>query len=202
MISQDNNANPFARLGERHERLVADLEVIFLEEGFRRCRISELAERLKCSKRTLYEVAASKQELVLLVIERWLERVRQLGWSGALEHEDPAKRISAYLSPGVTESRRASRAFLEDIQTLRPALLVLEAHQRERAKVLREILDDGIRRGRFRPFHTKLVAEIFLAAVSRINEPKVLEAAQLTFSDAFGELFDLILNGIIKDDGA
>lgn len=186
--------------GQRHEKIIADLEEIFLEKGFRKCTINELADRLKCSKRTLYEVAASKHELAIVVIERWLERIRHLGWAGALEHDDPAKRIEAYLKPGVSESRKASRVFVEDIQSFRPAALMLDAHQRERTKVLREILDDGVRRGRFRQLHSQLIAEIFLAAVGRINEPKVLEAADLTFSDAFAELFDLIMNGIVQDE--
>lgn len=193
---------PLTRTGERHDKLIADLELIFLEEGFRRCTINDLAARLKCSKRTLYEVAPSKQELALVVMERWLERIRHLGWMGALEHDDPAKRIEAYLSPGVSESRRASRQFLEDVQSFRPAMLMLESHQRERTQVLKEILEDGTRRGRFRGFHSQLVAEIFLASVGRINEPKLLDSAQLTFSEAFGEFFQLILHGILQETDA
>jgi len=194
-----NQSTPtLSGLGERKEKIVSDLEDIFLERGFRKCTINELAERLKCSKRTLYEVAASKQELALLVLENWLGRIRHLGWVGALEHDDPARRIAAYLQPGVSESRRASRQFVEDIQSFRPAAMLLEAHQRERARVLKEIIDDGIKRGRFRPLHSPLLAEIFLAAVGRINEPKVLETADLTFSEAFAELFDLFRNGLVK----
>lgn len=198
MIAASSNSLTHVRLGERHEKIIADLEAIFLEEGFRKRTINDLSMRLKCSKRTLYEIAPSKQELALLVMERWLERIRHLGWVGALEFDDPVKRIEAYLSPGVSESRQASRQFMEDVQTFRPALALLEAHQRERTNILREILDDGIRRGRFRGFHSQLVAEVFLAAVGRINEIAVLQAPQISLSEAFAELFQLILHGIVE----
>lgn len=183
-------------VSERHRDLIDALERLFLEEGFRNVTVDELAARLKCSKRTLYELASSKQELFLLVVERWLERIRHLGWQGALQHDDPEKRIIAYLDPGVSQSQAASRRFLEDMQSYRPALALLEAHQRERTKVLRDIVEDGQRRGRFRRLHTALVAEVFLAAVGRLNEPNFLENAGISFSDGFSELYELFLNGL------
>ena len=185
-------------VSERQRDLVEALEQLFLEEGFRDVTVDELATRLKCSKRTLYELAPSKQELFLFIVERWLDRIRHLGWAGALEHDDPEKRIIAYLDPGVTQSRAASRRFLEDMRSYRPALALLEAHQRERTGVLRDIVEDGMRRGRFRRLHAALVAEVFLAAVSRLNEPDFLENAGISFSDGFSELYELFLNGLFS----
>lgn len=184
---------------DRQVELLDKLEVIFLEEGFRRLTIGELASRLKCSKRTIYELAPSKQELVLLVMDRWLMRIRSMGRAGMLKHTDPVDRIEAYLEPGVSESIRAGSQFLADVQSSPPAHSILELHQRERTQVLRDILDDGKTRGRFRAFHSALVAEVFLASVARINEPSVLGAANLGFSEAFSEFFGLILHGIVDE---
>ena len=188
------------RLSERQDEVLADLEIIFLEEGFKTITIAELAARTKCSKRTLYDIAPSKQDLVILVMTRWLSRIRHLGWTGALEHDDPVKRVEAYLSPGVSESRRASSQFLEDVQASTTARTMLEAHQKERTQVLKDILADGVRRGRFRRLNPALVAEVFLASVGRINEPALLDETRLGFSEAFSEFFQLILHGIVKDD--
>jgi AcrR family transcriptional regulator len=185
-------------VSERHRDLIEALEALFLDEGFRTITVDELAARLKCSKRTLYELAPSKQELFLLVVERWLHRIRHLGWAGALKHDDPEKRIIAYLDPGVSQSRTASRRFLEDLQSYRPALALLEAHQRERTSVLRDIVEDGMQRGRFRRLHPALVAEVFQAAVGRLNEPDFLDNAGISFSDGFSELYELFLNGLFS----
>lgn len=192
------SVSQFAPGSERHKALLADVEALFFAHGFRAITVDEMASRLKCSKRTLYELASSKQELFLLVIEDWLERIRHLGWQGALQHDDPERRIMAYLEPGVTESRPASRQFLTDLQSYRPALALLEAHQAQRTKVLMEIIEDGIRRERFKPFHAALVAEIFLAAVGRINEPAALERSGVEFSEAFDELFRILTHGLFR----
>ncbi len=205
---EDGNGATLAMLIERSERisdvterqrgLIDGLEQLFLEKGFRNVTVDELAANLKCSKRTLYEIASSKQELFLLVVERWLERIRRLGWQGALQHDDPEKRIIAYLDPGISQSKLASRKFIEDMRGFGPARALLEAHQLERTKVLRDIVEDGQRRGRFRRLHTALVAEVFLAAVSRINEPNFLESTGISFSDGFAELYELFLNGLFE----
>ena len=195
LTSRSDRANLGA---ERHRDLTDALEKLFLAEGFRGVTVDQLASRLKCSKRTLYELAPSKHELFLLVVERWLHRIRHLGWAGALEHDDPEKRILAYLEPGVTQSRAASRLFLEDMRNYRPALTLLETHQKERTDVLRDIVEEGMRRGRFRRLHAALVAEVFQAAVGRLNEPDFLDGAGISFSDGFSELYELFLNGLFS----
>ncbi|WP_292932816.1 TetR/AcrR family transcriptional regulator [Novosphingobium sp. PASSN1] len=181
--------------------MLADLEALFFAKGFRTITVDEIAAQLKCSKRTLYEIAPSKQELFVLVIETWLDRIRHLGWQGALQHDDPKQRVMAYLEPGVIESRPASRQFLADLQSYRPALALLEAHQTQRTNVLMEIVEDGIRRGKFKAFHSALVAEIFLAAVNRINEPSMLERSGVGFSQAFEELFQILTTGLFQNSG-
>jgi len=178
------------------EALLDALEVRFLEVGLRATTIGELAAGLRCSRRTLYELAPSKEELFLLVIRRWLERVRQRGWQGALAHETPQGRIEAFLRPGVTETTRASAAFVADVQSYEPARTLLASHQRERVRFLRDLIEDGIAKGSFRPLHAQLVAEAMLLSITRIDDPAFLAEARLGFSDAFGELYELLLHGL------
>lgn len=191
-----------SRLTERHQRLVEELEEIFLSEGFRDLTINDLAARLKCSKRTLYEIAPTKQEIFLLVMERWLARVRNMGSLAAAEKLDPADRLRAYMSPGVTESAIASSRFVEDVRSLRPATLLLESHQRERISVLRDIVEDGVKSGRFRPVHAHLVAEMYLASVARFNQPEFLRDAGVSFSEAFSELYQILTEGLMRRAGS
>ncbi|MEB2346171.1 MAG: TetR family transcriptional regulator [Deltaproteobacteria bacterium] len=178
------------------EALLDALEAHFLGAGLRATTVETLASALRCSRRTLYEIAPSKERIFLLVVRRWLERVRQLGWQGALTHEAPQERIAAFLEPGVSESRKASSAFVADVQAFAPARALLEAHQRERVRFLRELVEEGIARGSFRPLHSHLVAEMLLVTITRINDPAFLAEARLRFSEAFAELYELLLHGL------
>src|SRR5437879_3269606 len=48
----------------RRSELFDDLVALLLREGFARFTLDELAARLHCSKRTLYGLASSKEQLV------------------------------------------------------------------------------------------------------------------------------------------
>ena len=100
--------------------------------------------------------------------------------------------------PAAVVSRRSGlRRARQTGETLRERYLaLLEAHQAQRTNVLMEIIEDGVRRGRFKAFHSALVAEIFIAAVNRINEPAMLERSGVCFSQAFDELFRILTTGL------
>ena len=70
------------RLGPRHRQVLDQLEQLFLEEGFAGISVRELAANVGCSRRTLYELAPSKDELVLVVLDRFLHRVGRTARAG------------------------------------------------------------------------------------------------------------------------
>lgn len=188
-----------ATRSRRREKMRAELEAIFLKEGFRDLTIGKLAKRLRCSNRTLYEIAPSKEEMFLQVLANWLERIRHLGWRGALENQDPVERLQAFLDPGVSETKLASAKFVEDVRSYLPAKQMLARHQEERMHFLEEIVAEGIKKGAFKPVHPYLVAEVLLSAVSRIDEIDYEERAGLSFSVAFNELYELLLHGLLRN---
>ncbi|MBT5153346.1 MAG: TetR/AcrR family transcriptional regulator [Gammaproteobacteria bacterium] len=184
---------------ERREQTRQELEALFLREGFRDLTVASIAKRLKCSNRSLYDIAPSKEEMFLVVLNQWLERIRHLGWQAALAHTDSIERIEAFLKPGVTETRGASAAFIEDVRSYLPAKQILARHQEERMEVLGDIIESGIKQGSFRKLHSYLVAEFLLSAATKIDELDFQSKAGLSFSDAFEELYELLLHGLLKD---
>ena len=181
----------------RTERLLEALEEIFLLEGFRRIRVGELAARLHCSRRALYELAASKDDLFLLVLGRLLERIRRHGEAAAEAIKNPAARIEAYLSPGIREIARTRNTLFVDIASFLPAKRLLDDHQRRRMEGVREIVVDGARRGVFRGLDPHLVAEVFTHAYRRVSQPDFLAAARLSITEAYAELSRLLRHGLL-----
>lgn len=188
------------RGAERREELLDGLEAVFFKEGFRAVKVEELAARLSCSRRSLYKLAASKQELFLLVVERWLRRIEEHAAAAGGE-PDPALRLKQYLAAAVSESRPASQAFSEDLGSLRAATKLLEEYQQSRAAGLQKILEYGVERGRFRPVRARLVAQVIHQALSSLREPQFLQRADASMSEAFEELGELLRAGLTQDRG-
>ena len=185
-----------AKRAELRENRLDQLEKLMLEEGFRSLTISGLAKHLRCSQRSLYEIAPSKEEIFLVTMERWLDKIRRSGVQSVLEEDDPKRQLEAYTNPGVSGTLTVSRQFVEDVRSYKPAKRLLDAHQRERMKFLQSIVENGIRKKVFRDVHSYLVAEVLFAAVQRADNPAFLEEASLSMSEAFEEIYDIILHGL------
>lgn len=181
----------------RGDQILRGLEALFLAEGFRRLPVAELAARLRCSRRTLYELAPSKEALFLRVLDRLLARIRRRGHEAAIARASLRERLIACLAPGVDELREASDRFFADVESHPPARKMLEAHQAQRIEELRRLIEQGIRERAFRGIHAQLVAEVILVAVQHVMSPHFLTQADLSASESIAEVEDLILHGLL-----
>ena len=162
--------------------------------------IADLAARLKCSKRSIYELAPSKKELVLLVLGRRLGKVREDGWHAASKQASMPERIRAYLAAGVAGSQDMSTKYSEDIESDPDTARLFDEHQRRRTDGLRALIQEGVRDGHFKGFHPYLVAEVMMAAVQRLRQPSFLIEGNISLAAAFEELSRLIQHGILAND--
>jgi len=181
----------------RQERLLDELETIFLEQGFRGVTVAELAGRLRCSRRSLYELAASKEALFLRVLDRFLSRLREAGRRGA-RGAAPDRAFEPYLMPAIEAARKLSTALMGDITAYPPANAIWAQHTRERMEGLRELVERCVTLGIFRGIDPRLVAEVMAASLRRICEPEFLATSGLSYREAVSELYRLLLHGLVR----
>ncbi len=188
-------------LAPRQEKLLDQLETIFLNEGFRKVTLADLASRLHCSRRSFYELADSKEALFLRVFDRYLTRLRELGAKGAAAA--PADRaFEPYLMPAIDAARKLSATLMQDMTGYPPANAMWERHQRERMDGLRRLVERCVEQGLFRGVDPYLVAEVMAASLRRIREPAFLAASRLSYREAVSELYGLLLHGLFRRDAA
>lgn len=183
----------------RQERLLEALETLFLDEGFREITVAQLAQRMRCSRRSFYELAPSKEALFLRVFERYLKRLREAGRRG-IEGLPPEEAIEAYLAPAIEAARKLSTRLMRDVQSYPPAHRMWERHTRERMAGLQALIAACVRSSVFRGVDPYLVAEVMTASLRRIGEPEFLTNAGLSYRDAVDELYALLLGGLKARD--
>lgn len=182
--------------GPRHLELLDSLEAIILTEGFRDLTVGVLAERLQCSRRTLYEIAESKNDLVLLVIDRVLRRLARRALEAVHAETTHFGRVRAYLIKGLVELRKATVNFTEDCAEMPDAHALLAGHFRYATSVVATMLAEGIDAGEFTDVHPRLVAEVLDAGIARLQEPGVLRASGISLARALEEFLTLVADGI------
>jgi AcrR family transcriptional regulator len=185
---------------DRRERLLHRIEEIFLRDGFRRVTIAELAATLHCSRRAVYQLADSKEDLFMVVLARVLARIEAAGRDAAAAVEAAGDKITAFIQPGLTELRHATPAFFADIAAHPPAQRLLQSHQDTRERDLCKLIERGVRIGECRRVHAEVAAQALLAAYRAITSPAFLSNVDISLTDAVGEGRDLFLYGLLHPE--
>lgn len=196
----DKALNPLApdkeRLSIRQAQIREQMLELFLEEGFIHFTVGDVAQRLSCSKATIYTIADSKEQLVTSVIRLFFKRA-----AGAVElavgtEQTPATRVGAYLENIAAALRPASTRFMTDLYAYKPARLIYEFNTRIAASRIKDMVEDGVATGAFRPVNAAFVGEVVAAVIVRIHHGDIAAASGFSDADAFAELGRIILTGV------
>jgi AcrR family transcriptional regulator len=185
-----------ARLTRRQAELLDQLEELFLTEGFARFTLDELADRLHCSKSTLYALAESKERLALRAIKHFFRKATDAVEAQTVTEADPTLRVTAYLSAVARALAPAGPAFHRDLDSFAPGREVYERNTALAADRVRELIAEGVAQGRFRDVHPALIADTVTTLMFRIGRGDTARATGLDDAAAYRELAALLLHGI------
>ncbi len=176
-----------------------ELTGLFLAEGVNSLTIGDIASRLRCSRRRLYEIAKTKEEIFCTAVDHFFQGV--LDESQAVSRNEPnlTAAIATYLNVGVRAGSQMSVRFVKDMEESESARIKFDEYQRARTIALAELIDEGVQQGVFVPCHGLLVAELILGAALRLRRPAFLAQADLTIEGAFQELYRVLLGGLLVD---
>ncbi|HXV92437.1 MAG TPA: TetR family transcriptional regulator [Pseudonocardia sp.] len=185
------------RRGEARRTQLSDALVdLFLAEGFAHLTLDDVAARLRCSKRTLYTLAGSREQLVRSAVVHFFRRATERVEAAVAAETEPSRRLGAYLGAVAAELRPASARFFDDVAAFPPAAEIYERNTQAAARRVRRLVDDGVAAGAFRSVHTGFVADVVSAAMVRIQQRQVAAATGLDDAEAYARLADLLLHGI------
>ena len=183
---------------ERHDELLDGIEALFVEHGFRRLTLSDLAAQLRCSRRALYELADNRNDLVALVVGRFLDRNFECGVNAMQGHASARSRIEAFAGAVISDSQRISVALADDIfRTPRTAALLAEYDERC-ARLVHDLIVDGQNSSEFRSCHPALAAHGLMAAIARVQDSTVLAGLGMSYAAATRGTVDIFLNGLTQ----
>ena len=190
------------QLSERGREILDQVEEIIVTEGFAHLTIGDLAARIGCSRRALYHLAPTKDELILVALDRRLRRHGRLAIERVSQAAGPTERVVAFVGTTAGELRRITARFGEDLHR-RPAVgRLFEAHYRYAVAVLMKILDEGVAAGEFQSLHSRVIAEVIDAATQRLLSPELLQETGLTYEDAVAEFIVLLEGGLALHAGS
>ena len=187
---------PVRRGAARREQLFDELVGLLLAEGFAHLTLDDLAARLHCSKRTLYALAGSKEQLVRAAVVHFFRGATERVEAAVAAEGDPSRRVGRYLGAVAIELAPASARFVEDVAGFPPAAEVYARNTRAAARRVQQLVDEGVAAGAFRNVHAGFVADVVTSVMVRIQQRQVAAATGLDDADAYARLSELLLHGL------
>jgi AcrR family transcriptional regulator len=151
----------------RHAELLSGLEEILLKEGFLGLSTDDFAARLRCSKSTLYRLAPSKEQLVLITARHFFARAAERIESAVADAAGPAAKVATYLRSDFAASR------------------------------VRQLIHEGVRSGDFHVTDTEFVGQAVAVLLNSIHIGSFATMAGDRPEDVHAELSNLLLFGLV-----
>ncbi|WP_028601352.1 hypothetical protein [Ottowia thiooxydans] len=172
---------------------------LFLAEGVRNLTVGEMASRLRCSRRRLYDIAQTKEEIFCTTVSRFFYGILEEGNALTRSEKNLTAAIAAYLEVGVRAASRIGVQFLKDVEDSEAARTIFDNYQQARTVRLSQLIDEGVSQGVFVKCHGLVVSELILGAALRLRRPAFLAKANLTIEDAFQEFYRILLGGLMVE---
>ncbi|MFE0748427.1 TetR/AcrR family transcriptional regulator [Gordonia sp. NPDC058843] len=180
----------------RRAALFDALLELILREGFAHLSIGSIAAELRCSKSTLYTLAASKEQLVTATVTHFFRTATEQVESQVAASPSPRERVIAYLVAVGEALAPASEAFMRDLDAFEPARALYERNTAAASSRVQALIADGVSAGEFRNVDAAFAADLASSMMSRIQRREVWAATGLDDAAAYRQLASILTAGI------
>lgn len=187
---------------ERSKRILDQAEEMAFRLGYRGFNMDDLAQRLRMSKKTIYEYFSSKDELFTAALNRRagkiLRRMQEI-----LELDESA----------MTKLYLMSKHIVDEVSEIKPSLVkeveiyfpdvfdVYGNFYRKIVGALVRIIEEGARRGEFRSDVNPVVfAHLVRGIVDLSSNPYLLIESGLSLDEVFTAFMKILMEGILAPD--
>ncbi len=184
------------RLTARQRELLDELEHLVAAEELADLPMAEIAAQVNCSLRTLYGIAPSKDELVLMVVDRRLHRIGRAA-IGALDASmSPLDALRAYLHAAHEAVQPEALAFSRHFAAFPGAKRMLDAHEDYVIAVTQSLLDRAGAEGDVAPVDTAAVAHVLGGLGREFARPELAETIAGSARETADALVEVVLRGL------
>jgi len=182
-------------LGKRHVEVMDELERM-LDQGESFATMSEVAKTLKISLRTLYEIAPSKEELIVATVDRVLKKHGEIAMDAIKDHSSPIKKLESFLTVANQAVGPRFEKFTSSLSNLSTSKPMVDCHEQYITAFIKSLLDDAKNNNEIKDIDTQATA-MLLGGLGRYFQAKTLLKDSKQTPDQTSNFFtQVIINGI------
>ena len=189
---QNKNSRIYTK---RHHEIIDALERL-LEQGVPELTMSEIAKKLKISLRTLYEIAPSRDKLILMTMDNILKKLGKFAMDSVEDIDSPINKLEKYLFIVNQAVGPKFDRFLIDMEKINGSRTKADYHENFIKNYIKKLLEEAIEKKEIKSIDVKAFS-ILLGGIGRdfFNE-KNKNSINLTPEESANSITSIILNGI------
>jgi AcrR family transcriptional regulator len=183
------------KLGKRHLEVMDELESM-LDKGKSFSTMSDLAKQLKISLRTLYEIAPSKEELIVTTVDRVLKKHGKIAIDAMNAHSSPIKKLESFLTVANQAVGPRFERFTLSLSSLNSSKAMVDYHEQYITDLIKNLLDEARIKNEIKEIDTQATA-LLLGGLGRyFQSKKLLKDLHQTPEETSNFLTKIIIDGI------
>ena len=183
------------QLGKRHLEVMDELESM-LDKGKSFSTMSDLAKQLKISLRTLYEIAPSKEELIVTTVDRVLKKHGKIAMDAMNTHSSPIKKLESFLIVANQAVGPRFERFTLSLSSLNSSKAMVDYHEQYITDLIKNLLDEARIKNEIKEIDTQATA-LLLGGLGRyFQSKKLLKDLHQTPEETSNFLTKIIIDGI------
>ena len=195
MKSQAVLSKQSPQLGKRHLEVMDELESM-LDKGKSFSTMSDLAKQLKISLRTLYEIAPSKEELIVTTVDRVLKKHGKIAIDAMNAHSSPIKKLESFLTVANQAVGPRFERFTLSLSSLSSSKAMVDYHEQYITDLIKNLLDEARVKNEIKEIDTQATA-LLLGGLGRyFQSKKLLKDLHQTPEKTSNFLTKIIIDGI------
>ena len=183
------------QIGKRHLEVMDELESM-LDQGKSFSTMSDLAKKLKISLRTLYEIAPSKEELIVTTVDRVLKKHGKIAMDAMNTHSSPIKKLESFLTVANQAVGPRFERFTLSLSSLNSSKPMVDYHEQYITDLIKNLLDEARIKNEIKEIDTQATA-LLLGGLGRyFQSKKLLKDLHQTPEKTSNFLTKIIIDGI------
>ena len=193
---QNKNSRIYTK---RHHEIIDALERL-LEQGVPELTMSEIAKKLKISLRTLYEIAPSRDKLILMTMDNILKKLGKFAMDSVEDIDSPINKLEKYLFIVNQAVGPKFDRFLIDMEKINGSKTTADYHENFIKNYIKKLLEEAIEKKEIKSIDVKAFSILLVGIGREFFKEKNKNSINLTPEESANSITSIILNGIKLDN--
>jgi AcrR family transcriptional regulator len=185
------------------EKILAYTSNRFINEGFFKTTIDDIAAGMDIGKNTIYKYFPTKNELLVASTEYFTRSIKKNVRAIFLKDSTAIEKLIGMLNLVSSHIMRMNEKFLRDMQIHNPEIWTVIDRMRKKLAYenISKLIQQGKKEKIFIDYPNEILVTVFIGAFRAVINPDFLLNSRFTLKEAFEYTHKFLINAILSDKG-